>query len=452
MCYNVEQGRLAELVDAIDSKSVGSNTVWVQVPHCPPHHMRIAIFTDCYLDLTGGIVTNINIEKSELELRGHEVYIFSSAYPRTAKEKAALAKQYIFPVPSCKIFGRGAAPIARRPGIIEKWLLKNHPEIRDFDVFYVHYEAGCSIAGLRLARQLNIPSVQFMHGREDSAEELLIPFGLRTFVATMLNWFHSWYLPHPVHVHRDDYLATTVARAKMWSLMVNHANFADIVITPSKQFTKKLSYYGVGRPRVSLHHGMSGEFLNSKAKSKSLKSGETLEMIWHSRVSGEKRTLPFLGALNILHHYYNKDNYHLSVFGSGPDIIAAKNYAKLHRLHVTFYGRTSFNEIWQKLQTSHLDILASYNYDTFGMVLIEAAAAKVPALIVDPDLAEILPDDSYAMPVSPAPALMAERLAEVLDHPGQIAAMSKNLAKLPEDLNVARKIDSLEQIFASLTE
>ena len=414
--------------------------------------MKIAIFTDCYLDLTGGIVTNINIEKAELELRGHEVYIFSTAYPRSKKQLDKLAKQRIFPVPTCKVFGRGAAPISRRPKVIEKWLLKTHPEIRDFDVFYIHYESGCSIAGLRLAHRFHIPSVQFMHGREDSAEEMLIPFGFRTFVATMLNWFHSWYLPGSVHIHRDDYLATTLARAKMWSLMVRHANSADLVLTPSVQFAKKLSYYGVTRPITPLHHGLGAEFLESKSRPKALKPGETLEMIWHSRVSGEKRILSFLSALSILQRYHGVTNYHLSVYGTGSDLITAKNYAKLHHLRVTFYGQAGFNTIWNKLQASHLDILASYNYDTFGMILIEAAAAKVPAFIVDKDLTEILPEDSYAMPTSPDPSRMAERLAEITTHPEQISAMSQNLANLPDDLNITHKIDALEQIFISLTE
>ena len=31
-------GRMAELVDAIDSKSVGRKVVRVQVPLCPPNH------------------------------------------------------------------------------------------------------------------------------------------------------------------------------------------------------------------------------------------------------------------------------------------------------------------------------------------------------------------------------------------------------------------------------
>ena len=118
--------------------------------------MKIAIFSDCYLDLTGGIVTSIDADKAELERRGHTVYIFSSSFPKTDQEKKELAKKNIFPVKSCRVFGRGITPIARRPRIIEKELEKKYPEIKDFDLYYIHYEAGCSIAGLRLAKKYKI--------------------------------------------------------------------------------------------------------------------------------------------------------------------------------------------------------------------------------------------------------------------------------------------------------
>ena len=48
--------------------------------------MKIAFFSDCYLDLSGGIVSNINAEKAELERQGHTVYVFSSAYPHSENE------------------------------------------------------------------------------------------------------------------------------------------------------------------------------------------------------------------------------------------------------------------------------------------------------------------------------------------------------------------------------
>ncbi len=432
--------------------------------------MKIAIFSDCYLDLTGGIVTAINAEKAELERRGHTVYVFSSAFSRSQEEKQKLARKHIFPVPTCKLCGRGVTPIARRPRVIEKYILKNYPEVRGFDVFYIHYEAGCSIAGIRLAKKLGIKSVQVMHGREDMGEALIIPLGLRTFVATMLNWFHSWYLPHTVKVTKDNYLATTLAKAKMWTIMANHANQADLVITPSNYFRKMLIYYGVKRPVVALHHGIADEYLRRTPPVHRLEPGEPLGIIWHSRLSPEKRLMPFLEALNILqvsamppvklgklptvNSLVNRNkitySYHLDIFGDGPDIVAAKTYAKLHRLNVTFHGATAFNEIWPYLEKAQLDVLVSYNYDTFGMALIEAAAAGVPALIVDPDLEEIVPKGGYVLAKSASPVAMADSLSEILEHPEHIVKMSEAMIESREHISNSDKVDQLEKIFGEM--
>ena len=85
--------------------------------------MKIAFFSDCYLDLTGGLVSSMNAQKKALEKAGHEVCIFSTAYPKTEQEIKKLAEQHIYVVPSCKYLIRGLTPISRRPGIIEKWLI-----------------------------------------------------------------------------------------------------------------------------------------------------------------------------------------------------------------------------------------------------------------------------------------------------------------------------------------
>ena len=412
--------------------------------------MKIAIFSDCYLDLIGGIVSTINTEKAALEQRGHTVEIFSSAYPHSASEIKKLAKENIFPVPSCKHIGIGLTPIARRPKIIERWLLQNHPEIKDYDIYYIHYEAGCSIAGLRLARQFNIPAVQVMHGREDAGEEKLIPSGLRTIVATLLNWFHSWYLPHETKVHRDNYLANTIARAKMWTLMVNHANYADLIITPSEHFKKKLTHYGVKKPIIALHHGIKDALIETKISPRTIDENEPLRIIWHSRISGEKRPMVFLEAIKILHQDFKKTNYRVDVYGDGLDFKRAQKYAKKHHLNVIFYGAKPFNEIWQEIIKAHLDILVSYDSDTFGMTLIEAAAAGTPSLFVDKDMCEILPKDSYLMADGPAPDQIASALASYLEHPEKYVAMTKLLREYREKLKISHKIDQLEQLFTSL--
>ena len=406
--------------------------------------MKIAIFSDCFLDLTGGIVTTISAQKKELENRGHIVYVFSSSYQKTPSEIAKLKKENIFPVKSCRVFGRGLTPIARRPGIIEKQILKEHPELKDFDCFYVHYEAGCSIAGLRLGKKLNIKTIQVMHGREDIGEQNLIPRGLKTIVATLLNWFHSWYLPHSVKVKKDHYLATTIAGAKMWTLMVNHANFADIVLTPSEHFKQKLTHYGVKKTLKVLPNGVLDELFVPDLEPRVLAPGESLEIIWHSRVSREKRIMPFLEALSKV-----DGKYQLNVYGDGNDLKPAQKYAKKYGLNVRFYGPTKFAKIYPEIIKSHLDVLNSYNFDTFGMTLVEAESAGTPALYVDPDLQAIVPAAGSILAKSQNPQDVADAINEIIKNPARITKMSKAMLEHRDTVRVSKVVDRLCDIINS---
>ena len=401
--------------------------------------MKIAIFTDCFLDLTGGIVTTITAQKKELEKRGHTVYVFSSAYQKSEKELKKLAAEHIFPVKSCRFFGRGLTPIARRPGIIEKDLIKTHPELKDFDVFYVHYEAGCSIAGLRLGKKLKIKTIQVMHGREDIGEQNLVPCGLKTIVAILLNWFHSWYLPPPVKVKKDGYLATTIAGAKMWTLMVNHANCANLVLTPSQHFKEKLLHYGVKKPIEVLPNGVSDELFIPDLAPKVLRSDEPLKIIWHSRVSKEKRILPFLEALTLV-----KGPYHLDVYGDGNELKKASKYVRKHRLNVKFHGSIPFKKIYPEIVKSHLDVLNSYNFDTFGMTLVEAESAGTPVLFVDPDLKEVVPASGSILS-SPSPSDVAEAIDGLISHPDKVTKMSESMLKSRDHARVSHLVDILER-------
>ncbi|MBR3269724.1 glycosyltransferase [Candidatus Saccharibacteria bacterium] len=407
--------------------------------------MKIAFFTDCYLDLTGGIVTSINAQKKELEKRGHTVYIFSSSYKKSKKQLKKLKEENIFPVKSCRVWGRGLTPIARKPQIIEMQILEEHPEIANFDLFYVHYEAGCSIAGLRLGDNLGIKTIQTMHGREDIGEQNLVPKGFKTIVATLLNKFHSWYLPHPIAVEQDDYLASTKAASKMWTLMVNHANSADLVFTPSSHFQKKLAYYGVNKPIKVLPNGVDDEFFKTKPTIKTLNPGEPLRIIWHSRVSKEKSIMPFLEALKKV-----DGKYILNVYGDGNDLRNAKKFVKQNKLNVKFHGPKPFKTIFPEIEKSHLDVLNSYNFDTFGMTLIEAEAAGTPALYVDPDLREIATEKGSILTKSPKPEDVASAINNLIKNPEKIEKMSKEMIKHRNEIKVSKVVDKLEQYISDI--
>ncbi|MDO4507831.1 MAG: glycosyltransferase [Candidatus Saccharibacteria bacterium] len=404
--------------------------------------MKIAIFSDCYLDLTGGITTSINAEKAELEKRGHTVYIFSSAYPRSKEARAKLAEKNIFPVPSCHILLRGLTPVAYFPKIVMGWCEKNFPELADFDIFYIHYEANCSIAGLKLAKKYSIPSVQVMHGREDMGETNIVPFGFETLVASFLSFYHSLFIPHKTKVRRDNYLANSFAKAKMWSVMANHANFADVVLTPSKHFAKKLEHYGVSHKIIPLPNGVDDELFEKDLKPRVLEPEKPLKIIWHSRVSAEKRMMPFLKALAKV-----KGKYQLDVYGGGGDYFRAKRFARRHNLNVKFHGNTKFKTVFRELKKSHLDVLVSYNFDTFGMTLAEAEAVGVPTFIVDPDLKETVSRGGFVISDSPSPEDMAAALDDLISHPERIEKMSRILLRNRDSARISRRIDRLEKIF-----
>ncbi|MBR2543070.1 glycosyltransferase [Candidatus Saccharibacteria bacterium] len=407
--------------------------------------MKIAIFSDCYLDLTGGIHSSINAQKQALENDGHEVYIFSTGYPRSKNQLKKLSHQNIFQVPSCRIFFYKLTPVSRRPKVIEKWLINTHPEIKNFDIYYIHYEAGCSIAGLRLAKKYNIPSVQVMHGREDEGESNIIPFGLRTFVAFFLNLFHSWYIPHNIKIKRDNYLANTKAKAKMWTLMVNHANYADLVLTPSKHFRQKLLHYGVTKEIKVFPNGYPDNKFPKNPTLKTLKPNEELKIIWHSRVSAEKRMMPFLHALKNV-----KGNYRLDVYGGGGDHFRARRFAKHHHLNIKFHGNVPFEKLCSAIEKAHLDVLISYNFDTFGMTLIEAEAFGVPVFFCDKNMAEIVPENSYILSKNKTPEAITNALNALLENPEKIEQMSKIMLKHRDEVLISNRIKALEQIFSDI--
>ena len=409
------------------------------------YHMKIAFFTDCYLDLTGGIRTSIDAQKAALEALGHTTYIFTSSYPKSSEELQKLAKQNIYPVPCCRFFLRGITPVAHRPKIIEKWLLRNHPEIQQFDIFYVHYEASCSIAGLRLGNKLHIPTFQVMHGREDTGVSSIIPFGFRTIVGTALNWAHSLCLPHTVKVPRDDYLANTIAKAKMWTMMVNHADYADHVIVPSYHFAKKLKHYGVKHKIHIVPNGYPDANFPANSPVKQLKPDEPLKIIWHSRLYGDKRILPFLQALAQV-----TGKYHLDVYGGGPDLKKAKRYASRHHLNVSFHGNTPFKRVQAAIQKSHLDVLASYNFDNYPLTLVEAEACGVPVFICDPDMQEIIPKGSCVLSKSESPADMAVALNDLIAHPERIAKMSQIMLEHRDEVLISNRIKPLIELFYSI--
>lgn len=363
--------------------------------------MKIAIFTDIYAPWgNGGIASSIRAQKSELEKMGHEVMLFCPGFD--AKEKGVIN------VPSHKYIRISDSVVAMRPSVVEAFVLEKFPNFGDFDVVHVHYEASCSIAGVRLAEKFNVPLVQTQHGREDVAISVNMPHPIKLLTATVLNFAHGRCLPHTMKVKRDHYQAPTFTRAKMWSLVVNHAEHADVVVTPSNHFAQKIEHYGVTRPIMVVSNGISQELVDEKFAARKMQEGDVLKMIWNCRVSKEKRIMPLLRALKML-----KRPYVLHVYGDGNTLKRAEQYAKKHNLKVKFYGETDRKKIVKRMAEAHLGVTVSYNFDVQPMTLLEAEATGLPVFFCDPCMMEIVPQGSFVIAGGPEAEAMAMALEDM---------------------------------------
>jgi glycosyltransferase involved in cell wall biosynthesis len=226
----------------------------------------------------------------------------------------------------------------------------------------------------------------------------------------------------------------------MWTLMVNHANTADLVLSPSAHFKNKLAHYGVTRPIEVLPNGVLDDLFVPDLKPKKLEPGEPLRIIWHSRVSKEKSIMPFLEALAQV-----KGDYRLDVYGDGNDLKNAEKYVKKHSLKVFFHGAKPFKEVYPEIIKSHLDVLNSYKFDTFGMTLVEGESAGTPVLYVDPDLKEVTIPEGSVLASSPDPATVGAAITNLIENPEKIEKMSKAMLTHRDQVRVTKVVDKLEK-------
>ncbi|MBR5620963.1 glycosyltransferase [Candidatus Saccharibacteria bacterium] len=396
--------------------------------------MKIAVFTDVLLGVPGGIPSSIMAQKRSLEEFGHEVVVFAPGLPSSLKKVPRAERKNIVLVPTHGLIRPNGAPLSKRPGLVEKSVLAQYPKF-NFDVVHVHYEASCSIAGMELARRFNRPLIQTMHGREDMAVQINIPFGLKTLVATVLCFLHGRYIPHGQKIKYNS-LAPNLARRKMWEVMVNHANYADKVITPSEHFRKKLVKMGVEKPSFVVSNGVDDAMIaeleqrvrrSGGSLVRQFKEGDKLRIFWNSRLSKEKRIMQFMETLSLMH-----EPFHCTFVGDGNALKSAERFArkrgwleKGRRQEVVFYGRVPHEEVLDKMINQHLSVTVSHGFDTQGLTLLEAEATGLPVFFCDQDMREITPKGGAVIAKDCTSVQMARALDSTARNPKVIEKMSK---------------------------
>ena len=433
----------------------------------PTKSLRIAIFTDVFLGIPGGIPSSIRAKKTALEALGHQVTIFCPGtqqdFENPLSKFGANHDPNIILVPTAKFLINGA-PFSKWTKQVVRFIEQKYPNLAEtFDLFHIHYEATTSMAGLILAKKYHIKTVQTMHGREDMAIAINVPHPFKTLVATGINIIHRVTLKSILkNSSKPDYqnpeiknLAPTIARREMWRMMTRQANLADQVITPSAHFAKKLQLFGVTRPISIISNGIADqEIANFTPKIRTYRNHEPLRILWFSRLSKEKRILPFLESLQIAQELEPNFRFIFTIIGDGNQMSKVQKFCKKHfdEASIKILGTIPHQEILQKYtKDQHLSIINSYQFDTQGLTILEAAACNLPVIYADPDMTEIVPNHGGLCAKSPAPRAMAELLLKIHRQPELIQKLSQNLAVSEKTYLQSHQIEKLLKLYRQLS-
>ena len=115
--------------------------------------MNIAIFSDCYTPQVNGVVTVVRTLKTELEKRGHNVYVFTVQHPDAVEENN------VFRVSS---FQFPNEPQHRIGLFIAEQMIKKVRSL-NIDIIHTHTEFSLYLASRIVSRKLKIPSIHTMH-------------------------------------------------------------------------------------------------------------------------------------------------------------------------------------------------------------------------------------------------------------------------------------------------
>ena len=433
----------------------------------PHSKLHIAIFTDVFLGIPGGIPSSIRAQKASLEALGHQVTIFCPGTPKDYMNPltkfGANQDPSIIIVPTAKFLVNGA-PFSKWTKYVTRFIEQKYPNLAEtFDLFHVHYEATTSMAGLLLAKKYGIKVIQTMHGREDMAIAINVPHPFKTLAATGINLIHRTTLkPIAKKSLKPDYqnteiknLAPTIARRQMWQMMVRQANLADQVITPSAHFAKKLQLFGVTRPISVISNGIADqEMTNFTPQVRSYQRSEPLRILWFSRLSKEKRILPFLESLKLAQELEPNFRFIFTIIGDGNQMSKVQKFCKKHfdEASIKIFGTIPHQEILQKYtKDQHLSIINSYQFDTQGLTILEAAACNLPVIYADPDMSEIVPNHGGLCAKSPNPCAMTELLLKIYHQPELIQKLSQNLAASEKTYLQSQQIEKLLKLYRQLS-
>lgn len=395
--------------------------------------LHIGIFTDDFYPESGGVSRSIQLQVQQLARAGHRVTLFAPSVKLTPPTECAWVGLPYWRVPGTPSYlcslqvGRGRA---RR-------IAADHP----LDVVHSQNERGSVFLAAQVARVLDIAHVHTFHSNYVGTHRTTpLSSGLNSL--TYLDW--SGRLLRrvagqgrdvPAAVPTDpDATADSPFAGRDWRSLARLASAVDGFTSPAGYVVDSIVDASggalAGRGSV-VASGVADAFVRAERKRP---RGGVTRFLSAGRLGPEKRVDVLIDAFARL----GRDDAELHIVGSGAAEGALRQQAaRIRHGKVRFLGHFDDADlIAQEIADADVFVLASYRFDTQGMVLAEAAATGTPIIYCDERLT-VGVTPLNALLTGPDAGALAAGMAELMDDPQRLAAMSAASRDLGRGLTAA---------------
>lgn len=309
--------------------------------------MNVAIFSYYYLPITNGVVLTIRDWYEKAVKQGDKATIFipymgeSSSYP------------YVHAYP--------AIPLYRKFGITMPTFPEQSIEkvfaLKSFDCIHVHHPFFIGSLALFFKKKYQVPLVYTYHTR-------------------IGDYIHTYF----------PFLSRYIVRLMIRILLVRFINQSDAVTVANQLLREELVRMGVKVPTYIVPPGVPTKIIasgNRLATRKKLRIHANRKVLLYVGRLAKEKNIYFL--LKVFAKLYAND--HTLVFllaGNGLEEDRIRAFIKKHRLHrsVILTTHETPSSIADIYAAADMFMYASQT-ETYGRVLVEAMAARLPVVVLD---------------------------------------------------------------------